>query len=130
MILRRWTIIEVSYAGRRAGAIAERRSKVRRVFFMKKTVVVVALLCFVGVLAADALAASVQGYSRRDGTYVQPHFRTNPDGNPINNYGFPGNYNPNTGRITPGDPERYLERYYGVPRGSGSFDLYQNPFGR
>lgn len=65
-------------------------------------------------------AARVRGYFRKDGTYVRPHYRTNPDGNPFNNYSFPGNYNPNTGTITGGDPAKYLERYYqrqsgGVP---------------
>lgn len=54
---------------------------------------------------------NVKGYFRKDGTYVQPHVRSAPDSNPYNNYGFPGNYNPNTGRTSPGDPNRYLERY-------------------
>lgn len=71
----------------------------------------------------------VDGYYRRDGTYVQPHSRTAPDSNPFNNYGYPGNYNPNTGRITGGDPDRYLQRYYGSqPYGGGlsqpNYDLY------
>ncbi len=54
----------------------------------------------------------VRGYYRKDGTYVRPHYRTAPDGNPRNNYSYPGNYNPNTGKITPGDPQKYLDRYY------------------
>ena len=29
----------------------------------------------------------VHGYSRSDGTYVRPHYRSAPDGNPYNNYG-------------------------------------------
>lgn len=29
----------------------------------------------------------VDGYSRKDGTYVEPHYRSAPDGNPYNNYG-------------------------------------------
>jgi len=58
----------------------------------------------------------VRGYYRKDGTYVRPHVRTRPDGNPYNNYSFPGNYNPNTGRITPGDPAAYLRNYYGRSR--------------
>jgi hypothetical protein len=57
-------------------------------------------------------SVNVKGYHRKDGTYVQPHSRTRPDGNPYNNYSFPGNYNPNTGRTTPGNPDKYLERYY------------------
>ena len=63
-------------------------------------------------LEVDAGRVRVRGYYRKDGTYVRPHYRTAPDGNPYNNYSFPGNYNPNTGRITPGDPQKYLERYY------------------
>jgi hypothetical protein len=63
-----------------------------------------------------AQAGWVRGYYRSNGTYVQPHYRTNPDGNPYNNYSFPGNYNPNTGRITPGNPDTYLERYYNRSR--------------
>jgi hypothetical protein len=61
---------------------------------------------------ADA-QTRVDGYYRRDGTYVQPYYRTMPDRNPYNNYSFPGNYNPNTGQITGGDPNRYLQRYHG-----------------
>lgn len=29
----------------------------------------------------------VDGYSRRDGSYVPPHTRSQPDSNPYNNYG-------------------------------------------
>ena len=54
----------------------------------------------------------VRGYYRKDGTYVRGHYRTAPDGNPYNNYSFPGNYNPNTGKITSGNPQTYLDRYY------------------
>ncbi len=55
---------------------------------------------------------SVKGYFRKDGTYVQPHTRSAPNASPYDNYGMPGNYNPNTGTITPGDPNKYLDRYY------------------
>lgn len=54
----------------------------------------------------------VDGYYRDDGTYVEGHLRTEPDGSPYNNYSYPGNYNPNTGEITPGNPETYLDNYY------------------
>ena len=57
-------------------------------------------------------SVSVRGYTRRDGTYVQPHVRSATDGNPYNNYSFPGNYNPYTGKTAPGNPDTYLERYY------------------
>src|SRR5439155_18849094 len=57
-------------------------------------------------------AVHVRGYFRKDGTYVSPHVRSYPDGIPYNNYSFPGNYNPNTGKIAGGYPLKYLERYY------------------
>ncbi len=83
---------------------------------------ITAILAVLLIPAVEGLAGSkkassggsvyVHGYFRGDGTYVRPHVRSAPDGNPYNNYGFPGNYNPNTGGISPGDPEKYLERYY------------------
>ena len=30
----------------------------------------------------------VRGYTRDNGTYVQPHYRSAPDGNPYNNYSY------------------------------------------
>ena len=54
----------------------------------------------------------VQGYYRNDGTYVQPYWRSYPDGNPFNNYSFPGNVNPHTGDVAPGNPDTYLRNYY------------------
>ena len=50
-------------------------------------------------LAAPALADSfVNGYTRRDGTYVAPHRRSSPDGNFHNNWSTRGNVNPYTGQ--------------------------------
>lgn len=53
----------------------------------------------------------VRGYTRKDGTYVQPHWRSAPDGNPYNNYSFPGNTNPYMGKVAPGNPSTYLQNY-------------------
>jgi hypothetical protein len=66
----------------------------------------------IGGVASELLTACVRGYHRKDGPYVQPHQRSSPDSNSFNNYGFPGNYNPNTWSITPGIHQRYLKRYY------------------
>lgn len=72
------------------------------------------LLLLAALLGAElALAAvSVRGYFRSNGTYVAPHMRSSPDGNPYNNWSFPGNTNPYTGKVATGDPETYLRRYY------------------
>lgn len=82
--------------------------------WFKALTVILILLSFATIeLEVDAAKrVRVKGYYRKDGTYVRPHYRTAPDGNPYNNYSYPGNYNPNTGKITPGNPQTYLDRYY------------------
>ena len=55
----------------------------------------------------------VSGYVKSNGTYVSGHSRTCPDSSPYNNYSFPGNYNPNSGRITGGSRSSYIDNYYG-----------------
>ena len=71
---------------------------------MKKVMLLVFILVMVPCLAS---AASVRGHMRdTDGdgvkdTYVQPHQRTSPNSSRTDNYGYPGNVNPNSGQITP-----------------------------
>src|SRR6185437_4599174 len=48
-----------------------------------------------------ALAQSdhyVQGYTKKDGTYVAPHYQTNPNNTRADNYSTVGNVNPYTGQ--------------------------------
>ncbi len=59
---------------------------------------------------------NVHGYTRRDGTYVQPYHRTAPDGNRFNNYSTQGNVNPYTGQMGTVNP-------YAQP-------LQSNPYGQ
>ncbi len=40
---------------------------------------------------------SVDGYTTRRGTYVQPYTATNPNNTTRDNYGTRGNYDPNNG---------------------------------
>ena len=40
----------------------------------------------------------VRGYTRKDGTYVKPHYRSDPDGIFSNNWSTKGNINPYTGK--------------------------------
>jgi hypothetical protein len=69
-----------------------------------------------GLLVTLSMSASaqthVEGYTRKDGTYVQPHWRSDPDKSPYNNYSYPGNTNPYTGKVATGDADTYLQRYY------------------
>jgi hypothetical protein len=55
----------------------------------------VAILLFAGSVLAQV---SVNGYNRSDGTYVQPHHRSSPNGTVTDNYSFKGNVNPYTGQ--------------------------------
>jgi len=41
---------------------------------------------------------NVRGYTRKDGTYVEPHRSSNPDKNFRNNWSTKGNQNPYTGK--------------------------------
>lgn len=78
--------------------------------------IIALVLLLVAALGAIAEAqVSVDGYTRRDGTYVRPHQRTRPNDTIRDNYNYPGNWNPNTGRITPGDPYRRDTDRDGIP---------------
>ena len=58
-----------------------------------------ALLLLLGtVLPAIAGDVFVNGYTRRDGTYVQPHMRSAPDSSFNNNWSTSPNVNPYTGQ--------------------------------
>ena len=48
-------------------------------------------------IGSNSRSHSVDGYTTRNGTYVQPHTSTNPNSTQTDNYGTRGNYNPNTG---------------------------------
>jgi len=63
-----------------------------------------ALILLTTSVAAFGGDVYVRGYTRSDGTYVAPHWRSAPDGNPWNNYSTRGNVNPYTGREGTRDP--------------------------
>jgi hypothetical protein len=62
------------------------------------TILVILVVVCATTLTADA-AVRVRGYYRSNGTYVQPHYRSNPDGNFWNNWSTYPNINPYTGAI-------------------------------
>lgn len=43
----------------------------------------------------------VKYFVKKNGTYVEPHARTRPDKKLYNNYAYPGNTNPYTGKTKP-----------------------------
>ena len=87
---------------------------------------VLAVAIVLGWLGLAQAQVSVDPYLRKDGSYTGGHSRSNPDGNPYNNWSHPGNVNLYTGRKATGDPNKYLERY--DQRGnSGSTGSGNNP---
>lgn len=77
-----------------------------------------AVLVF-GLIFSCSIFAQVQvdGYTRRDGTYVQPHYRSKPDSVRHNNYGAENNPmgNPYTGKT--GTQRDEFSGYYNNQRG-------------
>lgn len=86
-------------------------------YLMKKLIISFVLtLSLFGFMALNIgqvnAAVHVNGYFKSNGTYVAPHYRSNPDGNPYNNWSFPGNTNPYTGKTATGNADTYLNNYY------------------
>lgn len=73
-------------------------------------------------LAAPALADTyVNPYTRKDGTYVEGHYRSSPNNTKMDNYSTQGNTNPYTGQrgtVNPYQPAPALgsPNPYGQPR--------------
>ena len=83
---------------------------------------IIGLVMLLSLFAGQVHAEYVHGYYRRDGTYVQPYYRTPKNDNPYDNQSYPGNYNYNTGRRTTerrdsylNDDDRCADRVYSNP---------------
>lgn len=61
------------------------------------------LIIFCASLSIDA-QVHVNGYFRKDGTYVQPHYRSSPNKSTYDNYSTKGNINPYTGKVGTKNP--------------------------
>lgn len=83
---------------------------------MKKLFFILALFFVLPTLALSAEKVKVRGHwrdSNGDGlkdTYVDPYQRTSPNKTKSDNYGYPGNYNPNTGEMSSGSSNSYYNK--------------------
>ena len=78
---------------------------------MKKFVLAIAA---VGMMASAASAQTyVNGYTRSNGTYVAPHYRSSPNSTTFDNYSTRGNVNPYTGQAGTRSP--YANSYAPKP---------------
>ena len=74
---------------------------------------IIALALVVGVLGfcVSSEAASVRGYTKKNGTYVAPHQRTSPNSTKMDNYSTKGNVNPYTGKAGTKSPYKTPKTY-------------------
>jgi hypothetical protein len=83
---------------------------------LKTKTLFLAIALVLGWLSLAMAQVWVDPYVRNDGTRVDGHYRSKPDGNPYNNWSYPGNTNPYTSRQGTGDPNRYLDNYNRITR--------------
>jgi len=82
-------------------------------------------------VAAPSLAqvTPYSGYTRQDGTYVQPHYQTSPNSSRLDNYSTQGNVNPYTGQqgTQPAFPQQQYPSgsMYGGSGNRGSGSMYR-----
>jgi hypothetical protein len=70
---------------------------------------------------AASAQVHVKGYTKKDGTYVAPYYRSSPNNTKLDNYSTKGNVNPYTGKVGTKDP-------YGSSNSNGSYGSYSNPY--
>lgn len=85
--------------------------------------IVATTLFFTCIIPALANAADqyVNGYYRKDGTYVQSYHRSAPDDNFYNNYSSQGNTNPYKGKEGTVTYEQYQEKRQNQQNNSGLY---------
>ena len=79
----------------------------------------------------SSVAGYVNGYTKSNGTYVQPYYRSDSDNTVKNNYSYSGNTNPYTGSV---GTNKYYDNpssdYYKPTSGLGTFGSSNSIFGR
>ena len=91
---------------------------------MKTFVIILSLIA-----SATAWSDSyVNGYTRRDGTYVQPHYRSEANERRYDNYSSQGNSNPYTGERGYQRNEFSAPPAFNQNNSSGFSNPYSNPY--
>jgi hypothetical protein len=74
---------------------------------MRYVVALLGLLAYGSISSPVHAGEFVNGYIKNDGTYVQPHMKSSPDGNVWNNWSTKGNVNHYTGQPGTKNPYSY-----------------------
>lgn len=82
------------------------------------------VLLFLNLLWPSAIAAQsyVKGYTRKDGIYIAPHYRSSPNSTKLDNWSIKGNVNPFTGKVGTKNP------YVSMPTFSATKNNGENTF--
>ncbi len=88
---------------------------------MKKIIIALACIALLSLMVSTSYAGTtrVRGYYKKNGTYVQPHYRSTPDSSKLNNWSTKGNVNPYTGKKGTIDPYKTYSPY-----------KYKNPYSK
>ena len=86
------------------------------------------LVGLIALMASTAASAQVyvHGYTRSNGTYVAPYYRTTPDSSILNNYSTYPNVNPYTGKVGTVNPYA-PSTLYSNPSPSYGYEPQQQP---
>ena len=90
--------------------------------------ILLSLICFAFTMPQFA-QVNVRGYTKKNGTYVAPHYRSNPNSTKLDNWSTKGNINPYTGKA--GTKEVVSDKYKNytpgnvMTYGGVDFDLYK-----
>jgi len=68
--------------------------------------IVVTVACTLAALGSATADTQVKGHYKKDGTYVPPHVRSDPNGSKLDNWSTKGNTNPYTGKKGTKDPSK------------------------
>ncbi|WP_025692312.1 hypothetical protein [Paenibacillus zanthoxyli] len=66
--------------------------------FKRFTVILMIAVMSLSFIGSASARTYVHGYTKKDGTYVRPHYRSDRDGSFNNNWSTKGNTNPITGK--------------------------------
>lgn len=95
------------------------RAHADRGFLKEKKMKIATFFVALCALSVSAIAQTyVKPHVRKDGTYVEGHYRSKPDSNPYNNYSSQGNTNPYTGQsgsVNPYSTPSYQAPTYQAP---------------
>jgi hypothetical protein len=96
--------------------------------------VLTALVFLLAIAETAGAQTHVDGYTRRDGTYVAPHYRSSPNNSYNDNWSTRGNVNPYTGREGTRGPTfndrspSYNQRNFGTSGEIGGGSGFNSPY--